>query len=309
LVNFDLRASGYSIRSAGPADAKALRMLLPATGPTGASFVAVDGRHGLVIGGAAATREPRREPWVGPGVALHVIEPCRRSGVGRRLVDHLAQAARAGGAQALYGAKRVDINGLEMRAWQALGFAVCETVEHHRLSLARVEAQLDPLIERIRGRARIPSSARIIPLYQADLLAVVQLHLDNLGGERHDLLRRLRGQGPDGFLPHYSKVLLVGERVSGAVLGHRKDADTIVVDANIVHERFRGGWANVWLKLETLRGALPLGIKDVEFTTFDHYRDTRVFAKRFGGVTIGASALVVRRIDATAAAPDFGGGE
>src|SRR6185436_13832935 len=118
----------------------------------------------------------------------------------------------------------------------------------HRLPLGPLEPQLTPLIERIRRRGRIPPEARIIPLYLADPLAVIQLHIDNLGGDRADLQRRLRGRGDKPFLPQYSRVLMVGDQVRGCLLGHRKDAETMVIDANIVDSSLRGGWANVWIK-------------------------------------------------------------
>ena len=72
------------------------------------------------------------------------------------------------------------------------------------------------------------------------------------------------------------------------------DADTIAVDANIVDPSVRGTWANVWLKLEATRGAMRLGIKNFQFTTFDHYADTRSFTKKLGGTTIHSSLLMYR---------------
>ena len=300
-TEFDILASGYSIRTATPADAKALRMLLPGMSKPGASFVAVDGRHGLVVGAVAASRAFRRQPPAGPGVDLHVVPPARRYGIGRNLIVHLAAAARSAGAAALYGAKRVLVGGDEMLGWQRLGFTACETVEQHRLPLGPLEPQLTPLIERIRRRGRIPPEARIVPLYQADPLAIIQLHIENLGGDRADLQRRLRGRGEKPFLPQYSRVLMVGNEVRGCLLGHRKDQDTMVIDANIVDASLRGGWANVWLKLEAALGVRHLKIRTLEYTTFDRYFDTRNFTKKLGGETTETSALMVLPIDRAAA--------
>jgi N-acetylglutamate synthase-like GNAT family acetyltransferase len=307
-VNFDIAGSGYSIRPARPGDAKALRMLLPPMTRTAVNLVAVDNQHQLVIGAAAATRAQRPQPLVGPGIAVHVIDPCRRHGIGKDLVDRLALAARSAGAKALYSAKRVELDSDEMRGWRGLGFTTCETVEQHRLPLQRLEPQLEPLIDRIRQRGRMPPTARIIPLYQADLSAVLQLHLDNMGGDRGDLSRRIRGQGSNAFLPQYSRVLVVDDQVKGCLLGHRKDAVTMVIDAVIVDPGFRGGWANVWLKLDAARGVRHLGIENLEYTTFDHYDDTRSFTKKLGGVTIGTSVLMFRPIArAASGARDAGG--
>ena len=272
-------------------------MLLPEMAAYPTTFVAVDGRHQLVIGAAAATRDFRRKPLAGPGAAVHVIAPCRGRGIGRQLVARLALAARDAGAVALYGAKRVELHSDEMRAWEALGFAPCETVERHRLAVARIEEQLAPLVTRIRESGRVPPSARNIPLYRCDPRGVLQLHLDHLGGDRTDLDRRLRGRGTRAFLPQHSRVLLIDDQVKGCILGHRTDADTIVVDANIIDPSIRGGWANAWLKLEAARGVVPLGVKYLEFTTFDRYDDTRSFIRKLGGETTSTSVLMSRRLE------------
>jgi hypothetical protein len=261
------------------------------------SLAAVDARSKLVIGGAMATRAFRQRPLIGPGVAVHVIEPCRRHGIGKSLVAALVASIERAGATAIYAAKRVELNSPEMQGWTWLRFTVCETVEQHLLPLAQFEPQLAPVVERIRESGRIPATARIIPLYQANLPAVLRLHLDNMGGDRGELYRRLRGQGPNCFLPQHSRVLMIDNKVKGCILGHRKDAYTIVVDANIVDPGVRGGWANVWLKLEATRGAIRLGIKNFEFTTFDHYADTRSFTKKLGGATTRTSVLMCRPIE------------
>jgi GNAT superfamily N-acetyltransferase len=191
-VELDISCDGFEVRPAKPGDAKAVRMLLPKLAGTAASLVAVDGRHQRVIGAAVATRAFRRQPLAGPGIAVHVIESCRRRGVGSELVEQLDAWGQAAGASALYGAQRVDLDSDEMRGWQALGFTVCETVEQHVLPFSQFEPKLAPIVDRLRERGRIPPTAQIIPLFQADLPQVLQLHLDNMGGDRGDRFWELR---------------------------------------------------------------------------------------------------------------------
>jgi hypothetical protein len=181
-----------------------------------------------------------------------------------------------------------------MYGWQWLGFAPCETVKTQLLPLDQFEPRLAPLLERMQNQKRIPAAARIIPLYESNKGAVLNLHLDNLGGDRADLYRKLCGRGPGAFHPRYSRVLLVDGRVVGCILAHRKDSDTAIVDADIVSSSLRGGWANVWLKLEATRGAIRLGIKNFEFTSFDHYTDTRSFTQKMGGITVRRTLLMVK---------------
>jgi GNAT superfamily N-acetyltransferase len=293
---FNISDSGFTIRPAESRDSKALRMLLPELRNGGAYFVAIDGRNQLVVGAAAITASCRTEPVVGPGVLLEVIEPCRRHGIATALLTHLELAARrAFGAGALYAAQRVELGSDAAQSWQWMGFVPLEKVEEHSLPVDQFEARLGPLVERMRSRGRIPLDARIVPLYQANPASVLQLHLDQMGGERGELYRKIRGKGVGAFHPRYSCVLLVDGRVKGCILAHRAAADIAAVDANILDPSVRGGWANVWLKLEATRGAIRLGIKTFQFTTFDRYTDTRSFTEQMGGVTTRITNLMYRR--------------
>ena len=182
-----------------------------------------------------------------------------------------------------------------MRGWEWLGFKVCETVEEHSLPLDQIKSVLGPLVEKLRGRGRIPPSARIIPLYRADLAEVLRLHLDCLRGNQEELSLKLRGEGPAAYLQRHSRVLVVDDEVKGCILAHRTEKEVVTVDAHIVEPALRGGWANAWLKLEACRGA-PAGVKEIRFTTFDHYTDTRRFAKKLRGTTTRRSVLMFRPI-------------
>jgi GNAT superfamily N-acetyltransferase len=292
-IEFNTDRGGFSIRTAAASDAKALRMLLPDMNEAAVRLVAVDDQHQLVIGAAAATRSHRLQPLAGPGISIHVIAPCRRHGVGTTLLQHLERAAKSRGAKALYGAKRVDHGSEEMRGWEWLGFRPCQTVEEHVLPITQIEARLGPLVDRMRAQGRIPPTARVVPLYQADRAAVLQLHLDYMGGDRGELEPKLQGRGPGAYLPRQSRVLVVDNQVKGCLLARRTGKETITVEANIVEPDLRGGWANAWLKLEAFRGA-PFGVKEFRFISFDHYVDTRNFTNKLGGTTVRKTVLMMR---------------
>jgi GNAT superfamily N-acetyltransferase len=294
---FNISKSGFTIRPAEARDSKALRMILPELRNGGAYIVAIDRRSQLVVGAAAITASCRTEPVVGPGVSLEVIEPCRRNGIATALLTQLERAAeQAFGAVALYAAQRVEQGGIAAQGWQWLGFEPFDTVEEHTLPVDQFEAWLGPLVERVRATGRIPTNASIIPLYQANAAAVLQLHLDQMGGDRRELYRKLLGRGPGAFLPRQSRVLLIDDRVKGCILGHRTAKDTVRIDADIVVPSLRGGWANAWLKLDAFRSGHSLGLKQFTFTSFDHYADTRSFTNKLGGATIRRNSLMLRRI-------------
>ncbi len=293
-------SSPFSIRAASAEDAKAVRMLLPTAAEVlDYGLVAECGQPSQIVAAAGLTRAQRPKPPIGPGVALHVIEPCRRRGIGTALLERLIARAAAQSAEALYATQQVELGSEEMCGWEALGFAPCETVEHHELPLEEFEPQLAPLYERMRQRGRIPDSARIIPLYEADAGEVARLHLTQLGGDPATLAQKLRGDVPGSFAARYSRVLLVDDRVVGFILGHRVARDVVHVDANVLDPAVRGSWANIWLKLEATRGALQWGIKTFVFTTFDHYTDTRSFTERLRGVTVRTTVLMYRPLAPT----------
>src|SRR4051812_46501675 len=265
-------SSRFAIRSVAAIDSKIVRILLPEIRNPAMSMIATSSRFERVVGAAAITRSCRTQPLRGPGVAIEVIEPCRRQGIGRRLLAELeAAAGQVFGAEALYAAARVDEDAAKMQGWQWLGFSPVDVVEEHVLSIEQFEPRLGPLIERLRTKRRIPVRAEIVPLYRANAAAVMQLHLDQMGGDRGELYRKLRGKGAGAFHPRYSRVLLIDGVVKGCVLAHRASKYAAQVDAVIVDPALRGGWANAWLKLEASRRALSLGIKEFKFTSFSHY--------------------------------------
>jgi GNAT superfamily N-acetyltransferase len=296
-VDFKPSRTGFTVRSAEAADAKVLRVLLPELREGIAYFVAIDRQHHLVVAAAGMTASCRTEPLTGPGISIEVIEPWRKQGVAAALLRDLERCAiQLFDSKALYAAQRVERGSDRASHWAWLGFAPIVSVEEHDLPTAGFEAELGPLFDRMRAKGRIPAGASIIPLYQANAAAVLQLHLDHMGGERGEVYRKLRGKGAGAFHPRYSRVLLIDGKVKGCILAHRAAADVAMVDANILDPTVRGGWANVWLKLEATRGALSLGIKTFRFTTFDHYSDTRSFTERLGGVTTRVTQLMCRPI-------------
>ncbi|MCA9236380.1 MAG: hypothetical protein KDA44_12980 [Planctomycetales bacterium] len=298
-VTFNVAQTGFKIRAATAEDFKACRMLLPPIGEARQLVVAIDAAQNLIIGAAAATRARREKSPVGPGMALHVIPPCRQVGVGRALLVELVRGARDAGDEAIYLSQRIDEAGDDFSAWRALGFEVVETVEYHDLPVAGFAPRLAPIVEWLRRHDRIPADACIVPLYAADREGVLQLHLRHLGGDRDALQARLRGSAPDAFHPRYSRVLTVGDRIAGCVLAHRTSLTVAEVDAVIVAPDLRNDWANAWLKLEACRGAEAIGITHFHFASFDHYQDTRLFTSQLGGVTTRKQALMALRIEKT----------
>ena len=283
----------FSIRVALSTDTKAVRMLLSSATDAFEHILVVESelpQH--IVAAGALTRSIRPKPLKGPGVTLQVIEPFRGRGIGKTLLEGLAARASQQAAEAIYATQKVDANSEAMRAWSALGFSPCETVEHHELPLDQFEPQLAPLYDRMRLKGKIPISARIIPLFDANISEVLLLHLATLGGDPKALTQKLRGEVQGSFMPRLSRVLVIDDRVVGFILAHRVSREIAYVDANVVAPEVRGSWANVWLKLEATREAMRWGINQFVFTSFDHYKDTRNFTERMRGVSVRKSILM-----------------
>ena len=296
-LDISLEDGEFVVRPPKRSEAKAYRMILPLVREPAVALVAVTGTEERVVAAAALTKTSRTKPPVGPGIAIHVIAPCRRKGIGRALLSALKQAARQQQAEALYAVQKVDAGRMEEQGWQWLGFQPIETVVYHELPLAGIEPRLGPLLEWMKQQGWIPDNAEIISLCDADHNAVVALHIQVIGGQRVVLMRKLRGEGLGAYHPVYSRVLLVDGDVVGCILAHRESKDVAVVDANILHPDVRGGWANLWLKLEATRGALELGIEKFIYNTFDHYADTRIFTEKLGGVETRTTLLMCCHLD------------
>lgn len=287
----------YLIREAQSADAKAFRMLLPAVGNVKLRMVAVSTADNLVVGAAAVSQSMRSKPPIGPGVAIHVIPPCRRKGIGGAMLRSLHQAAEGANAEAMYAMRKVEAATDEEQGWRWLGFQPLETVVYHELPLEAIELRLAPLQDWLNAKQAIPENAKIIALCDADREAVADLHVATLGGDRNSLLKRMRGEGLGAYHPLYSRVLVVDGKTKGCILAHRESEELAVVDANVLATDLRGGWANLWLKLEATRGAANLGIDRFVYSTFDHYEDTRAFSQMLGGVETKRMLLMHRLIN------------
>lgn len=287
------RENGVRIRRAEERhDWRALRMLLPQAVHHGCGcdvlVATVGAARRQVIGAIAIEPQMRAQPHLGPRVALHVIPPWRRRGVGRSLLNAAAIISAARKADALYAWSKVRPDSDETAAWRGLGFTHAIESSLTRVSAERVMEVLRPVVDRLLKRRYIPAEAQIIPLEQAnpdDVARLVTTCLAGAGAESI-LKRRLIGRHPNPLEPRLSKALLYKDRVAGVMLGSPIDSRVGLVEANVLHPMVRGGWANVWLKLETTREARDAGYDAFLYETHSQHGDTRALTRRLGGTIV-----------------------
>ena len=151
--------AGCVIRPPSDAEWPACRMLLPhafRAGMAPEGLLAFVG--GGAIGGAAAFR-------ISEGLlhdlAIRVPRPCRRRGIGSRLLERVCELAAARGLSAIHAVVDATAEPGAALFLEARGF-VCE----HRFRLVegdvhRLRDRIIPLRDRLRACGRIPPGARI----------------------------------------------------------------------------------------------------------------------------------------------------
>jgi GNAT superfamily N-acetyltransferase len=281
-------------------------MLLPAaTGPAQRSqlFVAAGGDDGRVVGAAALGLDGRPEMYRGWQVDLRVIVPFRRRGIGRALMGRVVEQARAHAIPTLHAWEWIEPESEAARAWAAFGFAPCQRRLEFATELASSVGQLMPLYNKLYEDHWIPPSARIVPLAEADVDAVADLHVQYLGGSRRLLLPLLRGAGPERYDPKYSRVLLLDGQVMGFTLGRVRTDGVCEIDANVLHPSLRRGWADLLLKLEAGQLLLADGFHTIRYFSLQQHTDTQRITRKVGGRLVGTLVQMRRELSSAEGAP------
>jgi hypothetical protein len=263
-------------------------MLLPAAFARGGSpdlLLAVTEPPLRILGAAAgAPATDRDRPAL--RVSLRVVSPYRCRGIGSRLLEGLLALARARRAGALI-ATHDPAEGPEgPRFLRGRGFERRDQLLTFDVDL-RTLGFLRRAQDRLAARGRIPPHARVVPLSEGMLEPVARLQVEHLGGipeaVRGQLRRSLRG-GPS---IDTSVVLLEGDAVRGHLLAEVEGRQGVVTSC-VVAPGYRGGWANVLLKVAAVGRLLDCGADRVRFACSPLIRDTLKLAERSGAGAVQA---------------------
>jgi hypothetical protein len=161
-------------------------------------------------------------------------------------------------------------------------------VLHFSADAAAFLAAIAPLVERLRVRGTIPASARVVALRDAPAREVARLVSATFGHRFDAALAAARRDVADGYDRARSVVVLVDERVAGALL-FRWSAGMPVIDVNVVAPAFRRGFVNALLLEQATRNGLGGGAVRFAFHCGDDVRDTVNLARRAGATTTRVS--------------------
>lgn len=297
-------ADAFTIRPPTGPERMAWRMLLPGlSGLTPQLIVRVaaeDKPAGRIVGAAAVAIDPTRAVDGCFPLDLHVIEPCRQRGLGRRLLHAVEDETLSHGVTAAFswpwfaGDEAASDPWLEV--WRRLGFEPWQREYTYATTVERAIAGVAPVCERLRERNRIPADARILHLSEAPIEPVVELHVRELGGSPALVRSLIDGSGPDPFDPYNSGIALHGDQVVGLGLvriDHR--SRTCTVDSLCVRAGERGRWVLPLMRYTQLLWARDRGIETVRYFALDQHTDTRAAADRLGAQLLRTRLRLRRR--------------
>ncbi|MEI8318626.1 MAG: GNAT family N-acetyltransferase [Planctomycetia bacterium] len=274
-------------------DRRACRMLLPDTpGAVGWSqlLVAKDAETGSILGAAKGMPVRAERGNADLRIAIHVPKPFRRRGVATALLDHLTAQARKDSVGAVVGLLEPQERDEALPFFASRGF---RSVDRMTTFESKVEVMADWLFERrtwLWERGEIPASARIVPLREAPIRPVAELHARSIAGTVPQLEAFFTdlARGPDGG---DSVVLLVDDVVCGYHHCEYK-GDCSTTHALAISEDLRGGgagsgWAGLLLLADRVEECTRRGIVRSRYSCLSTVRPTLRLAKLFQAEVVG----------------------
>ena len=236
-------------------------------------------KRGHAAVGAAALRWRNASDPPGFPLSLHVLPPDRRQGIGRRLLRAAVDLAGQD-ACGLWSLNAVVEGDPGAHFLLASGFTSTRRERHFEADFDALLAVIGPMADRLRGRGRVPSDLKIVPLAEAPREDLVHLLARELGavtpGTTDQLAQRAKAPGQTG---DRSRVALRNGVLEGAILWQVSNG-VALVEARVVHPRNRGSWLNVMLLEDGLVRGKAEGIQRMRFHCMEAAWDTVNLAKR-----------------------------
>ena len=226
-------------------------------------------------------------------VAIHVLPPERRQGIGRCLLEAAVDLA-LDDTDGLWSLKPVADEGAAAFLI-ACGFEARRHEHHFEAAIDALLADIAPKADRLRARGRTPSDLQLKPLSEAPLDEAARLLARSLGSAPAQAAEQLRRRVTDAGAQDRSRVALRDGRVEGLILWQVTDG-VAVVEARVVHPRNRGGWLNAMLLEDGLVRGKAEGLDRLRFHCEDRVRDTLSLARRCDAVETARPASYYRTL-------------
>jgi hypothetical protein len=284
--------SAYVLRPAQGLEIKLCRVLLGSEGSTHPHyhlFLAADEeRRPLGVGSVRSGAESLGESW---GLHLATLPGVSCDAVVGALLEYAKRFAAEQGATALQTLRWIERDSPEEMFWRSLGFEQDQSRYAHEIAVDHCRSRLQPLIEQVHDHGWIPKDARIVPLAEADIERVCDLHLRYLGGDAGTLVPMLDGSAPHPYDRQASVVLMCGERTQGFTLGWFPDPSRCEIAANVLDPSVRVGWADLMLKYAACERVRQRKAERFRFCTGEQHTDSR---RTLGWLGAGVTRAEVR---------------
>jgi GNAT superfamily N-acetyltransferase len=268
-------------------DRRACRMLLPDTpGAVGWSqlLVAKDAQTGSILGAAKGMPVRAESSVFDFRIAIHVPKPFRRQGVATALLDECCAYARRARFGAIVGLLEPQERDEALPFFMARRF---RSVDRMTTFESRVEIMAAWLFERLawlQERGEIPELARIVPLREAPIRPVAELHARSIAGT----VPQLEVFFNDGVVRGYHHCEFKG--------------DCSTTHALAVTEDLRGGgagsgWAGLLLLADRVEECTRRGAVRSRYSCLSTVRPTLRLAKIFQADVVGVGEYLQLDLD------------
>ncbi len=245
------------------------------------------------LGAAAIWYTPSRQFPEHGNLGIHVLEPHRRHGVGRALLQKLIEAARKVGAKQLR-VPSLDQDSAGFQFAIGCGFQPKPATVTYEAPMANYVKAYTPVYERIVERGRMPPEAKMIPLKDANREEVCRLLIDHLGV--NGVAERLRGT-EHGFSQTISQVALLDGKIVGVILASYHGV-MAMIEGTAVLPNHRHSWVTPALKYHIMHALISRGVQWVRFSANDvQHRDTANFGRKLGGRVVKKVSGAVLNLD------------
>lgn len=228
------------------------RLLLPRASarPIGRHFLLAFGGGGDKLVGALSYRD---DGTALAGLAVHVIPPFRRKGIGSRLLSLAGEEARRFRRDIILA--DVDLKSDEQAEpfFTSLGFRKAGTITCAEIDIQDLRNSMQASRERLQAADKLPESFRVVGLPDAPQQDVMRLYAEHI-----TQMRLLPGLREHIKLEEASEsiALLAGDKLAGFILA-RMVAGELHIPAWVVDPEFRGhqiGYALLAKLAERVRG-------------------------------------------------------
>jgi GNAT superfamily N-acetyltransferase len=239
---------------------------------------------------------------------IFVLPAFRRRGCGALLFNWVRhEAVQANGTSLLTAAyyepdPKDEATVGELAFFQALGLSPAQDLLRHKTEVATAIAVLEPLYRRATRAAKKDHEASIVTVDQADLRALTDFAVRQLGGFPEDVSARLRGAGR-AYSPALSTAALIGNQVVGVLL-IVPEADNGFIETRAVDPAHRGGWVNLAMMYCSAAAGGRLGYKTLDFEGEVNDKDTSRLAVRLRAATVGRRQSWGCKLSGTTTPPD-----